>query len=187
MSTAETPEPRRRVKPAALVAGGAAVVGLLVGLTTLFDWFETKTKEPPPPAVIDARLVSARLTGPHITLRQYLIDTQQKSNGFTRRELGEPGLVFDVRVRLRGHKGDKMGLQWRMFARSGRTLPADIYSQTAAWFVPSNQDHAATTPFWTPYPDRRGTYVVRFTLIGADKKPLDVRNVEFNINDVPEV
>jgi hypothetical protein len=177
----------RRLKISAVVAGCGAVVAVLVGLTTLFDWFETQTKDPPPPAVIDARLVSARLTGPHTTLRQYLIDTKQGRKGFTRRELLEPGLVFDVRVRLRGHKGDKMGLQWRMFARSGRTLPADIYSQTAAWFVPSNQDHAATTPFWAPYPDRSGTYVVRFTLIGADRKPLDVRNVQFDVDDVPDV
>lgn len=177
---------RRRRKASALVGAAAAVVGLLVGLTTLFDWFESKTTEPVP-QVIDARLVEARLSGPRTTLRQYLTDTNQPRSAFTRRELRELGLVFDVRVHLRGHKGDRMGLRWRMFARSGRTLPADTYSQTAGWFVPSNQNHAATTPFWTPFPDAPGRYVVRFTLLDAEGRPLDVRNVPFDVRDVPEL
>jgi hypothetical protein len=177
---------RRRLKASALVGGAAAVVGLLVGLTTLFDWFESKTTEPVP-QVIDARLVAAALSGPRTTLRQYLVDTNQSVAPFTRRELRELGLVFDVRVHLRGHRGDKMGLRWRMFARSGRTLPADIYSQTAGWFVPSNQNHAATTPFWAPLPERPGSYVVRFTLLNTDGRPLDVRNVPFDVPDVPDL
>lgn len=186
MSSVDAPEPHRRLKISALVAGGTAIVGLLIGMTTLFDWFEHKTSKPPPP-VIDARLVSARLSGPHTTLRQYLIDTRQKRGGFTKRELREPGLVFDVRVRLRGHQGDKMGLRWRMSARSGRALPAGTYNQTAGWFVPSNQDHASTVPFWTPYPPVAGSYVVRFSLFDAERRPLDVRSVEFDVDDVPKV
>jgi hypothetical protein len=186
MTTEAPTDKRRRLRTSALVGAAAAVVGLLVGLTTLFDWFESKTTEPLPP-VIDARLVAARLSGPRTTLRQHLADINQPATPYTRRELREIGLVFDVRVHLRGHQGDKMGLRWRMFARSGRRLPAHTYSQTAGWFVPSNQNHAATTPFWTPFPDAPGRYVVRFTLLDTDGRPLDVRNVPFDVRDVPEL
>jgi hypothetical protein len=158
----------------------------MVGLTALFDWFEDKTSDPPP-ATIDARLVSASLQQTNHPLADYLADTGQPSERYTRRELRERGLVFDVRVRLRGHQGDKMGLRWRMFTRTGRGLPPDIYSQRAAWFTPANQDHARTVPFWAPYPGRPGSYFVRFSLLDGNRQPLDVRNAPFEVSEVPEL
>jgi hypothetical protein len=185
--TEAAPEPksdRRRVS--ALLAVAGAAVAVLVGLTTLFDWFEGKTSEPTPPT-IDARLQSAVLQQEHNPLGQYLSDNGQSLRGLTKRELTEQGLVFAVRVRLRGHAGDKMGLRWRMFTAAGRALPADIYSQRAGWFTPANEDHARTVPFWTPYPSRPGRYLVRFTLLDSSRQPLDVRTVAFRVTKVPSL
>ena len=179
-------EPHRKRRAAQIGAALAASVALLVGLTTLFDWFEKRTTDPPP-RTIDARLVSATLAERHRTLDDYLRDTSQSTGGLTRLQTREEGLVFHVRVRLRGNDGKKMGLRWRMLHADGRTVPGAIYQQTAGWFTPANQDHARTVPFWMPYPPKPGRYVVRFTLLDGDRQPLDIANVPFAVAEIPRV
>jgi hypothetical protein len=188
-SSAKSTKRTRVARIGAAVGVVAAVVGILASLTSLFDWFQAKTTTPsrPSPPHTDSRLVAARLSQRDVPLGQYLQDNGQSSRGYTHDELAEQGLVFTVRVRLKGTVGQRISVNWRMFHSDGRALPKDLYSQTAGWFTPATEDHARTVPFWAPYPLNRGRYFVRFSLLDAKHQPLDLKYVHFTISSVPRL
>jgi hypothetical protein len=185
-SSAKSTKRRRVARIGAAVGVVAAVVGILASLTTLFDWFQAKTTTPSPPHT-DSRLVAAKLSQRDVPLGQYLQDNGQSSRDYTHDELAEQGLVFTVRVRLKGTVGQRISVNWRMFHSDGRALPKDIYSQTAGSFTPATEDHARTVPFWAPYPLHRGRYFMRFSLLDEKHQPLDLKLVHFTISSVPRL
>jgi hypothetical protein len=185
-TTNESRRLSRRAKQALAATGG--VIAVLVSLTTLFDWFESKVVDPPapPPKTIDARIEEADLQLQNERLVDYLRDTNQDVTGLTASEKNEKGLRFVVRVRLRGQKGTPIPLQWQLYnERIGERLRDPIYSQSPVTFTPSNQDHARTVPLWLPYPPEPGRYVVRFALLDRKRQPLDDVTVDFAVRKIP--
>lgn len=91
--------PSRRLKPSQVLAVLGAVIGLLVGVTTLTDWFVSKTSDPAPKR-IDSQILRAKAQNERLRLIDYLRDTGQSAKGLSRQEAREEGLVFAVRVRL---------------------------------------------------------------------------------------
>jgi hypothetical protein len=168
----------------AAVGAVGAIVGVLVGVTALVDWIGKATSDPPP-RQIDARIVSAETQEYSVSLAQYLRGNGRPTGGLTEREAREKGLIFSVRVRLRGNLGHEIPLRWWMFERDGDPLRGDIYSQTAGKFKPEAQDHSRTVELWIPYPPRAGDYVVRFTLLDDQGQPYDIENVPVDAPSIP--
>jgi hypothetical protein len=166
------------------VGAVGAVVGLLVGITTLTDWFVSKTSDPPPPQ-IDSQLLWAEAQNERLPLVDYLRENGMSTRGLTPRELREVGLIFAVRVRLRGTVGTPIPLQWRMFTAGGRGLPKVPYSRIAGSFTPRANDHARTVAVWVPFPPRAGRYVVRFSLLDKKGQPLDLTEAPFAVSHIP--
>jgi hypothetical protein len=159
--------------------GVVAVVGLLVSVTTLTDWFEGKLDppEPRPPAEIDARIADVSLRGTREPLESYLRSTGQSVRGLTQRELSEPGFLFAVRVRLTGSVGDRFPLRWSLRkARTGEALPGPVYNQVGVVFVPRGREHARRWPIWVPHPPGEGAYFLRVTLTDEKRQPVDERD-----------
>src|SRR3954470_19042582 len=68
-----------------IVGGLAAVIGLLLGITSLIDWLSDKVGQssPPPPASIDARIDALRLASVRQPLADYLQASGQSTAGLT--------------------------------------------------------------------------------------------------------
>lgn len=186
----EPPSARRRPSAGQALASVGAVIGVLAGLTGLIDWFEGRAEEPPPPSpppsVIDARIERAVLDSRSESLGAFLADVGQPTTGLSRRERREEGLLFSVRVRLRGNRGQPLPLLWRMYDdETGRRVAGARYAQEAASFTPGNEDHSATVPIWAPHPPDPGTYYVRFLLVDTKRRPIgDRRTRPFTLTGV---
>ena len=129
---------------------------------------------PPPPAHIDARVVSVDLRSPSQRLVDYLRETNQSTAGLSKFEGAERGYVFNARVRLRGNEDTPLPLRWSMIdAETRKPLRGPIYNQTATVFKPRGPDQARTWPFWVPHPPRTGRFLLRATLIDEKRQPLD--------------
>jgi hypothetical protein len=168
----------------------ASVVALLVGLTSLVDWLERRTDDPPPAprGQVDARLESVAVRDRAMPLGDYLSSTRQSTRGLNDLELAEPGLVFSVRVRLRGGLDEKFPLVWTLHgASSGIRLKGPIYNQPAAvTFSPRSHDDAREWPVWVPYPRRTGVFFLRATLTDEKRQPEDARDSKpFRIAEIP--
>jgi hypothetical protein len=161
-------------------------VGLLVSITTLTDWFASKTTHPPPKQ-IDTRIVWAKPEGVSVTLADYLKDNGKSPAGLSREQAREEGLTFAVRVRLKGNLGMPIPLRWRMFQRNGHALADPLYRQTAGRLTPAAQDHARTVELWLPYPPVPGRYFVEFSLLDNKGQPLDVKTAPFAVTHIPKV
>jgi hypothetical protein len=178
----------RRLRPATLVGVIGAVVALLVGLTALVDWIAKRTSDPPP-AHIDAQIVSAKALNYDVPLIAHLRDNGEPTRGLTPTEAHQLGRIFSVRVRLRGNLGREIPLRWWMFERDSETarpvLPRSLYAQTAGRFEPQSQDHSRTVELWLPYPPEPGVYFVRFALLDEKKRPYDLTTAPFRVPRVP--
>jgi len=102
---------------------------------------------------------------------------RQQRLGDYRRELGLPtadlshsqrrelGLVFDVRVHVKGTTYRRFTVSWAMYdARSGSPLRARRYHQTALGLRAEEAHDGQTLPLWVPYPPRPGRYFLRYRL-----------------------
>jgi hypothetical protein len=178
---------RRRISQGFAVV--AAIVGLLVGITSLTDWFERKLDrpQPRPPTEIDTRVHAVELRSAYTPYDEYLSETNQSVRGLTEAERKEQGLVFDVRVRFKGGLGERFSLRSSLYdATDGRRLSDPIYNQTAVDFVPAGQNHARTWPIWVPYPPRTGRFFLRATLTDRKEQPVDEQKSRtFRVTRVP--
>lgn len=169
----------------------AAVVGLLVGVTSLVDWLgkTLDDPEPPPPREIDTRLTSLRIRSPRVPQEQFLRETNQPLAGASKAELRELGITFSVRVRLKGVIGKTFPLRVSLYdADSGELLRDEIFTNEQVAFTPSSPNQARTVPIWMPYPDRPGTYFARGTLIDEKRQPVDERDSDpFDVAKVPKL
>jgi hypothetical protein len=162
-----------------------AVVALLVGVATLFDFFERTVREPAA-AAIDSRIQGARLEPTRQAHGEFLREQKEPVRGYSRAELREEGLIYSVDVRLRGSLGDTLYLRYRLYRSEGRPVQGPPYNQLIGQYTAKNQEHARRSPFWLPYPPRPGRYYARFTLLDDERKPLDdVTTKTFSIEDVP--
>jgi hypothetical protein len=172
-------------------AGVAAVVGLLVGVTSLVDWVSGKldSPDPPPPQEIDARISSVELRTVREPYGDYLQMINESFPGLTEAELKEQGLVFAARVRLEGGQGKRFMLRLSLFdAKTQQRLRDPAYTLIAADFEPASQNHATSWPSWFPYPWQGGTYFLRATLLNAEKQPVDERDSQpFKITRIPPI
>ena len=156
------------------MGGLAAVIGLLLGITSLVDWLSGKLSQPhrPLPAEIDTRIDGLKLAAVRQPLADYLQTSGQSTAGLTPPERREQGLVFDVRIRLKGSVHQKFRLRWMIYdRRSGRRLMGPTYNQTAAIVTPKAQEHATTWPIWVTYPPRRGRYRLTVVLTNNRGRP----------------
>ena len=167
----------KRTRLAGIVAGVAAGIGLLASLTGLIDWVQGKVTTPPPKRIVP-ELVQAQLQPVRETLGEYLTDQGQPTGTLTREQQREHGLVFLVEVRLRGGHDEEMPLRWQLYRGSGERVPGNLYRQTPLGFAPRNQDHQRTARLWLPYPPRRGSYFVRFTLLNPKGETIDEVNTK---------
>jgi hypothetical protein len=165
--------PRNRRRLIAAFAGAGSVLAVLASVTSLFDWVGGKV-DPPPPAEIDANIVGVTLRSASQELGDYLLETHQSTAGLSRFELAEPGYSFGVRVRLKGNKGVRLPLRWAVVrAKTGVPLRDPLYQQEGVVFKPRGPDQARTWPLWVPYPERKGTYRLRTTLVDPKGEPQD--------------
>jgi hypothetical protein len=175
----QRPIDRLRKRGARVFAGIAALVGVLVGVTSLVDWLQEEVDDPPPrpPPAVDARVTALTLRDTRLPLAEYLTSTGQSTKGLTRREANEPGYVFSVRVRLKGGIESDFPLLWTLHrAKTGERLKGVLYNQPASvTFRPLARDHARTWPIWVPYPPRPGAYFLRVTLTDEKRQPVDER------------
>jgi hypothetical protein len=187
----ESSEGRTWKRISAAAAAIAAVLAVLASLTSLLDWVGDRFGSEPvaPPRTIDARIEGAGLKSRREPLREYLEDTQQSTSGLSRLELREPGLVFTVRVRLRGGVGRDYPLVWTLYdMRRGSAVSDDLYEQEAATFRPEAATHARTWPIWVPYPGQAGRYRLDLVLQDDKRRPVDERSTEpFAIASVPSL
>jgi hypothetical protein len=187
-----SPAGRSRTRLAAYLASAALILGALASATNVVDWvdrtlFGEDPPPPPPPPKISTKITAATYDGPE-RLGAYLKDTNQSTQGLTRKELREEGLLFRVSVSLTGSVGKDFPLRWAMYDEARGRLGRRIYNQTAATFTPASPTHERTVPIWSPYPPRTGTYTVRFTLIDAARKPVfERRTAPFVLDEIPEL
>ena len=164
---------------------------LLATLTSLIDWSKKTLDEPdrPTPARIDPRITSVALRDRETPLASYLRSTRQSTRGLTRAELREPGLVFSIRVRLRGGVEESFPLVWTLHREpSGSPLTGSIYNQPASvTFTPRARDQSRTWPIWVPYPPRPGSFSLRATLTDQREQPVhDLESRPFRVDQVPD-
>ena len=162
-----------RLTPKRVWGGLVAVTTVLVTLTTLFDWFEGKVDKPapPPPQRIDPRIDFARMDPVRERFGDFLAEAGHSADGLSREEAAEEGMVFRVRVTLRGRAGERIRLRWRMYGARGRRVPE--YSAISGEYTTRGEAHSNTSPVWIPYPPRPGRYLMKFTLLSRDDKTLD--------------
>jgi hypothetical protein len=184
MSAAMRRRARSRVTPGRVIAALGALVALLAGLTSLIDWVGAKATTPPP-ARVDSDIVWAKQQGERVTLADYLRENGKPTQGLTKDEAGELGLMFAVRVRLRGKPDTQVELGWRMFQRDGDPLSGALYNQRAGRFTTGSRDHAATVQVWVPSPPRRGSYSLRFSLRDEQRHALDFATAAFTATRIP--
>jgi hypothetical protein len=169
-------------------AGLAALVGFLVGVTSLVDFADQRldTEEPPPPE-IDARVSGVSLTTVREPYEHYLRATNQSLARLPKADRREKGLVFAARVRFKGGEGDPYVLRMSVFdSRTSRPLPDYVFD--VAEFTPGAQDHGREWPVWLPYPPRPGTFFVRATILDAKEQPVDERDSKrFRVRRVPAI
>jgi hypothetical protein len=162
--------PRRLI---AVVAGLGSILAFMASATDLFDWVGGKV-DPPPPAEIDANIVGVTLRSASQPLGDYLRETHQSTRGLSRFELAERGYSFGVRVRLKGNQGARLPLRWTVVrAKTGVPLRDPLYTQEGVVFKPRGPDQARTWPLWVPYPEHRGSYRLRTTLVDQKGEPQD--------------
>jgi hypothetical protein len=154
------------------IAAGGVVVGAVVGLLSLVDWFDQRLDDPPPVA-INARIDDVRQRSARKPFVDYLKQTKQSLAGLTAEQLRQRGYVFDVELQIVGEVGQKFPLRWSVYqARSEERLRGEIYNQFAGNVRPKGPSHTATWPVWIPYPRDPGTYFVEFTLEDEDHRPV---------------
>ena len=180
-----SPRRSRRRLTAALAAVGS-VLAVLASATALFDWFGGKVN-PPPPAELDAHIVGVTLRGTRQQLGDYLRETKQSTAGLSRFELTERGYSFGVRVRLKGNQGVRLPLRWSVVhAKTGMPPRDPLYHQEGVVFKPRGPDQARTWPLWVPYPERKGAYRLRTTLLDPKGEPQDEATSEpFTLKRAP--
>lgn len=181
----DSSEGRRRPSHGTLLATAVALIGALVGVATLFDFFD-RVFGHDPPATISTRIEDARLQPTRQSLGDFLREQGLPTEGLPRAELQEQGLIFLVSVHLQGNLGQTLRLRWRLYGEHGSALAGRQYDQILGKYEPAGQDHDRRAPFWLPYPPRPGRYHSRFTLIDGKGKPSDDLTSEpFVIKRVP--
>jgi hypothetical protein len=178
MSTVGARRPRLRVKASAAITALAAVIGLLVGLTTLFDWIESKMSGPSPAI----QLVDARRVDRYMTQGEFRERAGKPTARLSDAELSRPGLIFATDIVLRRHEGDTVVLQWRVFAREDPDQPV----KRGTWGTVSadDDDVVRTARCWVPYPEDAGVYVLRMLLVDSDRRVVDSTDVDFVVPEV---
>jgi hypothetical protein len=167
----------------------AAVLAGLASLTSVIAWLQSQVKSKPVPPISSA-ITAARLSSEHEPLGDYWRSIHKPMSMLTKEEQAEEGLLFAVKVKLRGAPGSARLLYWSMHKASGARLKGPAYNPKgpAAKFTPESRAHAGGGPVWTPYPPRRGSYYVRFTLFDANRKPVDERKTPvFHLSSVPRL
>jgi hypothetical protein len=149
-------------------------VGLLTAAVLAFSFLLWTSLKPQgaPPAKVDARI--ERVTSRNVAepLRDYLDETRQSNRRYTPDQLRQPGYVFNVSVRIIGQRGKKFPVRWSLYRRPEARIAGPSYNRMAGDMTPESADHASTWPVWVPYPPRRGTYFVRFTLEDQRNRPV---------------
>lgn len=180
----------RQKRLAAIVVAAGTVIGLLTGGTEFFDWVSGKVNppDPPPPAVVDARITELSLRSTRDRLADYLAEIRPQratTQGdcvarnpagapLDPRQAAERGFVFLARVEITGNLGRCFPLRWTVIdTRTDTRIDDDLYSQVSVWLSPRGILQGRTWPIWVPYPPRAGTYRLRATLAEEDGQPLD--------------
>ena len=176
----------RGMSRGAILATVGTVVGLLVGLATLFDFFGGLFGGSPPPETISTRIESAKLEPTRQPLGDFLQEQGIPATGLSPEEKREEGLIFLVSVHLQGSLGKTVRLRCRIYNTRGHPLPGREYDQILGEYTPAGQDHDRRAPFWLPYPPRSGRYYARFTLVEDGGRTIDDSTTPaFRIGHVP--
>jgi hypothetical protein len=162
----ERPPRARRAWPR-LAAVAAAIV-----LAFFFLLWASLKPQGGPPAKVDARIAKVSSRNVAEPLRDYLDETRQSKRRYTTAQLRQPGYVFNVSVRIIGQRGKRFPVRWALYRRPEARVAGPSYNQIAGEMKPESADHASTWPVWVPYPPRRGTYFVRFTLEDQRNRPI---------------
>jgi hypothetical protein len=177
VADAARPSTAKKVSAAIGIAG--TIVALVVAGTTLFDWFGKKVDPPPPPPPqeVDARVLWVRFRNAGERLVDYLRDTDQRTDGLSTYEAAERGYVFLARLRLEGNLGKRVVVHWSVLDdRTARRLPSATYNQDSTALEPRGVRQTSTWPIWVPYPERKGRYRLRVTLVNERRQPIDERD-----------
>ena len=148
-----------------------AVAMAILLVFSLLLW-QSREPQGAPPAKVDARI--ERVTSRNVAepLADYLDETRQSKRRYTPDQLRQPGYVFNVSVRIIGQGGKKFPVRWSLYRRPEARVAGPSYNRIAGDMTPESNDHASTWPVWVPYPPRRGTYFVRFTLDDKRNRPV---------------
>ena len=147
------------------------IVGLISGVVGLLFLLFPGLRPEAPGAGRDqsASLSGLSLVAPS-TKGQYLDYSDQKKDGFTEKQLDQPGAMASFRLTVTGYKGKELTLQRQLIdAGSG-----DVIGETRDFTVQPG-DVLKDRPFWDWVALRPGhsTYVMVFKLF-ADQDPLAV-------------
>ena len=185
-SSAESTNRTRVARIGAAVGVVAAVVGILASLTTVFDWFQAKTtSNVPRPHRFTACCREALQRD--VPLGQYLQDNGQPSRGYTHDELAERGLVFTVRVRLKGTVGQRISVNWRMFHSDGRTLQKTSIPRPPAGSPPPPRTTHARSRFGLPTRFTEAATSYGFRCLTRNTSRSISEYVHFAISSVPRI
>jgi hypothetical protein len=155
-----------------LAAATVGVVAVAAGAWAVLQWVAPEADRSSG-STIDTRIVDVARQAP-AKLGDVLNDTNQPTRGYTRAQLRQTGMVFALRIRLRGERGNRFPLRWFMTDADHATrLRGDSYDQVPAIFQPRSDNHSRTWPVWVPYPPYRGRFRVTFVLNNAKQEPVD--------------
>jgi len=157
-----------------MLAAVATIIGILSSSTSLFDWVKGRvSRAVPPPAKIDASVMTPMLLSTSKPLGGYLSETNQPADGLDAFQLAERGYEFLVGIHLQGNKGQRIILRWSVVdVATGDPLPGPTYNQDAAVLRARVQDQERQWPVWAPSPPARGGFLFRVALLDDQRRPL---------------
>jgi hypothetical protein len=136
-----------------------AIAGAIVALFALFDRFFP-----------EASVARAELSGISneydITLRDFLIRTNQPVDTYSIEELDHIGLVVNFIAEIEGYKGKPCKYSAGIYYASTKSVASGEYD--LGFLTPENNKDRATPHFWIGYPNTSGRYFVRVELYDPD-------------------
>jgi hypothetical protein len=129
--------------------GLVAVVGLLIALTQLVDWLESRGKP-----VLSAEFAALQLS--EIQLRREFLSQANRvpEPDETETELDQRGLGMEMRIRSRADPERTLLVRWAVYdAATGRPIPGPRWRRIVARLRARQDEQESTVPCFIPLPE----------------------------------
>ncbi len=150
------------VKTIGAVAGAiAAVVGVVFLLVP-------NLRPEPTPQEGSATFEKPTLEQP-VTFGQYLRRVELPQEGYTPKQLQQPGVIAAVQLTIKGYRGERLPLRWYALDLGTHDI-VDEQSKKYS-FEPDRNVTPLTWPFWVALPKTPGPFKIVFEIYPPKAKP----------------